>query len=247
MSQANEIVAQAVSILAAVASRGANVAQGAATQVLGNVVTARLRRDGQGAAWEEFKRNPRNDSLLRHLLTQAVLHDAEFRNKLARAVAAATKEQPRSSATAQTITFTGSGEAQIGNRGDTFKGGRVATRGASYHEDNRVSNKKSSGGFVTLAVVALVVILVVVLAVKVVPTLINKVAQGDSLTAGSTCQQFLNADEQTEEQALVNIAMSKGIGGFGSPLALPEIRFECSSEPTMTLGALVERDRNEFG
>ena len=246
--QSTEVVTQAISLLAAAASRGANVAQGVATRALGDLVAARMRRDGQGAAWEEFKRNPQNDSLTRHLLTQAALRDTEFRNDLTKAVAAALKAQVPSSGQ-QSITITGPGNAQIGNRGDSIRNSRVATRGGSYHEDNRVSNKKSAGAFVTLGVVALVVVVVVVgvLAAKVVPTLISKATQGEGLTAGSTCQQFLNADEQTEQQALVDIAMSKGIGGFGSPLALPEIRFECSSEATMTLGALIERDRNEFG
>jgi hypothetical protein len=56
------------------------------------------------------------------------------------------------------------------------------------------------------------------LLVKGVGALGNAASAG--LTASSTCQQFLNVDEQTEQQALVDIAESKGIGGFGSPLAL---------------------------
>lgn len=252
MLQSTEIATQVISLLAAVASRGATMAQDIATRTLGDIVAERLGRDGHGSAWEDFKRRPQNDSLVRYLLAQAIQQDAEFGDNIVRAARAVMKQQAQNNGT-QSITITGSGDAQIGHRGDTFRDSRVATHGGTYHEgdinnqDNRVSNKKSSGAFVALGIVALVVIVIAVVAAKVVPGLINKATQGGGLTANSTCQQFLNTDEQTEQQALVDIAISKGISGFGSPLALPEIRYECSSEPTMTLGALVERDRNEFG
>jgi hypothetical protein len=52
--------------------------------------------------------------------------------------------------------------------------------------------------------------------VKSVGALVKHTTSAD-LAASSTCQQFLNADDQTEQQALVDIAAWKGIGGFGSP------------------------------
>jgi hypothetical protein len=250
--QSSDVVGQAFGILAAVASGGAGVAQGVATRVLGDMVAERLRRDGHASAWDDFTRTPQNDSLGRHLLQQALQEDADFRVRVGEAVLAAADEKPRNSGQ-QSIHIAGPGEAQIGDRGDTIADSRIATRGGSYHEGdihnqrNRVTHKKSNAGaYVALAVVALVIMIGVgTLLAKGVPALLRQSRNG-GLTASSTCQQFLNYDEQTEQQAMVDIAVSKSIGGFGSPLALPEIRYECSSEPAMTIGAVIERDRGNF-
>ncbi len=245
--QPSEAVAQAVALIAPIAAGGANIAQGLAVKVLGDLMVERLRRDGHASAWEEFRRNPQNNSLVRHLLQQALSQDADFRDRFAKALQEASHENPRNSGQ-QTINVADSGEAQIGDRGDTITDSRVATRGSTYHEEihnagDRVTHKKSNAtAFVVLAVVALVIIGLGIL----IASSNLKGSHDGGLTASSTCQQFLNTDEQTEQQALVDIAMSKGIGGFGSPLALPEIRYECSSEPTMTMGAIVERDKGQY-
>lgn len=251
MVQLSELVSDAVPLLASVVSQGVPVAQGVATRLLGDMVADRFARTGHGSAWEDFKQSPQNDSLTRHLLQQMLRDDPGFRVRFESALQAALAEQKRKPGS-HSIHITGSGQAQIGDRGDSFNNSRVATRGGTYREGdvhnqhNRVTNKKgSAGAVVVLAVVAIVVIGLVVLLVKGVPALLNRMHDG-GLTASSTCQQFLNTDEQTEQQALVDIAMSKGIGGFGSPLALPEIRYECSSTPGMTLGAIVERDKGQY-
>jgi hypothetical protein len=95
--QANEVAGQAITFLAPIAAGGANIAQGVATRALRDIVAERLRRDGHASAWKEFQHNPRNDSVVRHLLQQAVVQDAGFRSKLDEAVRAATIEQPRNS------------------------------------------------------------------------------------------------------------------------------------------------------
>ena len=112
--QSSEAVAQALSLLAPLAARGAGIAQGVATRVLSDMVAERLQRDGHASAWEEFRRNPQNDSLVSHLLQQARQQDAGFRNKFDEAVRAATNENPRNSGL-QSISIAGSGEAQIGD------------------------------------------------------------------------------------------------------------------------------------
>ena len=82
---------------------------------------------------EEFQRDPRDNSLIRHLLRQAVNQNAVFRGNLTRAVEAASRENPRYSGQ-QSFTITGSAGAQIGDRGDMINRSRVATRGGTYHE-----------------------------------------------------------------------------------------------------------------
>lgn len=245
----SEAVAQAMTLIAPLAAGSINIAQGVAVRVLGDLVAGRLRQDGNESAWETFRQDPRNDSLVRYLLQNAMSNDAHFRNEFYGALNAALRESPRNSGQ-QSISITGPGHAQIGDRGDTITGSRVATRGSSYHEGDivnegdQVTHKKSNIGVLVFLGIAAAII-VIVLIVK-GASLLAKQSHDGGLTAASSCQQFLNTDEQTEQQALVDIAMSKGIGGFGSPLALPEIRYECSGAPTMTLGAIIERDKNAF-
>ena len=151
------------------------------------------------------------------------------------------KAAPRPAGTTQNASATDGGMAM--NVGD---GGSVRAKSITGR-DNITNKKVSHGGlYMVLAVVAIVIVIALV---KVVPVVVNKVetlAKGNSITADSTCQQFLDVDEATEQQALVDIAMSKGIAGFGSPLALPEIRYECSSTPNMKIGDVVTRDAHEF-
>lgn len=170
-------------------------------------------------------------------LTTRAKTDPGFADELVR------KAAPRPAGTTQNASATDGGMAM--NVGGSLTAKSIRN-GDNF--DNRVSNKKVSHGglYMVLAVVAIVI---VVALVKVVPAVVDKVetlAKGNTITADSTCQQFLDADEATEQQALVDIAMSKGIAGFGSPLALPEIRYECSSTPNMKIGDVVTRDAHEF-
>jgi hypothetical protein len=238
-----DIAAQAVAIVATGASA---VAEGVATKLLGDLISDRLHRNGYGQAWSEFQRDPKNDSLVRHLLTEALRQDTEFRMQLERAVRAAAAEV-RGSSMPQAVTVTGSSNVQVGNRGDQITGGRVATRGGIYQEGKHIRNQsktvKKNGGAMVGVVVLVVLALLLFIGVKVISGLV-KSSQNAGLTAGSTCQQFLNTDEDDERQALADIGESYGFSVYSSPLALPEIQYECGSVPTMTLGELIQRDGN---
>ena len=242
-------VTQAMPILSAVVSKDGKESPGTSRALLGDLAGGWLRAHGHGPAWDDYSRNPQNDSLVKHLLSDATRQDAAFKTRFEQAVVAAKAEQ--SQRPTQQAVASGNGSAQVGNRGDTITGGRVATRGSVYNEthnrtQNTRVNKKGSPGAIIMALIALVV--VAFLLVKGIGFVIEHVDNSSAgLTASSTCQQFLNTDEETEQQALVDIADSKGIVGFGSPLALPEIRYECSNQPYLTLGAIIERDRNEYG
>jgi plasmid stabilization system protein ParE len=89
--QTADIAAQAVAILALAAARAA-VAQGGATRVLADLISRRLRSDGYAQAWDDFQANPRNDSLVRHLVRRAAEQDAYFRKALETAVRACARE-----------------------------------------------------------------------------------------------------------------------------------------------------------
>ena len=243
------IAAQAVGILtpylANAAARGTAAAQYVATRVLGDMVAEYIRASGHQREWEQFAGSPRDHgALIRHLLAQSTENDPDFRLRLGAAVRAAAAE--RTPAGGQSITM---GDGQASLRRDTFgDNNRVATEGGQYTEQNvrhqgNVHNtrKNDSGRYVLLALGALVVFF---LLLKGVPAVMNSV--GGGLDANSSCQKFLDTDEGTEQQAMVDIATSKGLDGFGSPLALPEIRYDCSSAPDATLGSIIEREGNSF-
>jgi hypothetical protein len=241
--QATDIAGQVVAILAPVVSGGASVAQGVATKVLGDLVSRRLSRNEEGRqAWNGFQANPQNDSLVRYLLWQELERDISFRSEVEEALRGARRNAP-AAVVQQAMSGTGSGNIQVG--GST---GHIATGGGSVRTSSvqKTTNKKKSGG-ATAGVVAIVVVVVVALiifaGVKVVGGLLKSTKDG-GLSASSTCEQFLNTDEDDERQALADIGISEGFAGYSNPLALPEIQYECGAVPTMTLGALIKRDGN---
>lgn len=242
--QGTDIAAQVIATLGPVVSGGASVAQGVATKVLGDLVAQRLSRNEQGRqAWNGFRVNPQNDSLVRYLLSQELERDISFRLEIERALRDARKGAP-AAVVQQAMSGTGPGSIQVG--GST---GHIATGGGTVSTSsvrNTTNKKKSSGGAV-VGVVAIVVVVVVALVVfagvKVVGGLLKSSKDG-GLSASSTCQQFLNTDEDNERQALADIGISEGFSGYSNPLALPEIQYECGGVPNMTLGALIQRDGN---
>ena len=248
--QATDIAGQAVAILAPVLSGGASVAQGIATKVLGELISQRLSRSEEGRqAWNGFRANPQNDSLVRYLLWQELERDASFRLEVEDALRGA-GNGASAAVVQQAMGGAGSGNIQVGGsaghiatNGGTIRTSNVRTTNANTTNNNR---KKSSGGAI-VGVVAIVVVVVVALVVfagvKVVGGLLKSGKDG-GLSANSTCQQFLNTDEDDERQALADIGISEGFSGYSNPLALPEIQYECGAVPNMTLGALIKRDGN---
>jgi hypothetical protein len=255
--QVSDVAVDAVRILAqhlASATAGVGeVVQGAAARLLGDLVAERLRSRGNEREWRDFTRDPRNNSLVEYLLRQAAEEDEGFRSALADAVRAAKAERPGGTSV-KSISIGRDGDAQIGDRRDTYGDhNRVVSGGGSLYEgevtqhrdgdtyEGDVTNNSPFGRYV---VIALVVLALIVIVFKAVPAIVD--GGGDGLSASSTCQEFLKTDQGTEAQALVDIATSKGLGGFGSPLALPAIRYECSFHPTESLGSVIEQYRGQF-
>jgi hypothetical protein len=234
--QTSDIAAQAIAILTPVVSGGASVAQGVATRVLGDLISQRLSRSQEGrAAWTGFRSSPQNDSLVRHLLRQEMDRDIAFRQQVEeqlRKTAIEVRDKP----VQQSIGSRSSRNIQIGG---SAMGDVVGRDKTTTHK-----TKKSQGGAI-VGVVAIVVIVVLAIVVyggvKVAGSLM-KSARDEGLTASSSCQQFLNTDEDDERQALADIGISMGYSEYSDPLALPEIQYECGGDPTITLGALIQRD-----
>ena len=61
-------------------------------------------------------------------------------------------------------------------------------------------------------------------------------ACGSSLSASSTCQDFLNASPQDQQSAVDKLAAQYDEPDYATPLGEPEVPYYCSSNPSVTLG-----------
>ncbi|MEV4136313.1 hypothetical protein AB0J72_29610 [Dactylosporangium sp. NPDC049742] len=130
-------------------------------------------------------------------------------------------------------TWSNQAGAQAGN------GGSVV--GRDQYNNQRNTKKTQFGGLV--AVVAVIVVAIVaILAGRAIYAKI----QSSDLTAESTCAEFLQAPEDEERSAIRKIGIEKGVGGTGSPLALPAISYACSSHPDMRLGDVIVKFKGQF-
>jgi hypothetical protein len=136
------------------------------------------------------------------------------------------------------------------NVGGDLSNSQIVNGDMRDSNNSTVTNRTTKKNSATPAVIGVIALVIIAgLLIKVVPPIwhsIRSYAQDGGLTASSTCQQFLDTDESTEQQAIVDIAMSKGEGGFGSPLALPAIRYSCSAQPRMSLGQMIENYKGQF-
>lgn len=246
--QVTDMAGQVVAILAPVVSGGAGIAQGVATKVLGDLISQRLSQsEGGRRAWDGFRVSPRNDSLIRHLLEQELVQDNNFRLEVEEALREVGHKSPVA-VVHQSMGAAGSGNIQVGgSAGHVATGNGTINANTVRNSTATTNNKKKSSGGAIVGVVAIVVIAVLALlvfaGVKVVGGLLKSTKNG-GLSASSTCQQFLNTDEDDERQALADVGISEGFSGYSNPLALSEIQYECGSVPDMTLGALIKRDGN---
>jgi hypothetical protein len=148
---------------------------------------------------------------------------------------------------AQSVSITNGGVGlnaeTLNASGATIYGGAysaTSTTNSTTNSNTRVTQKKKVDHTGRNILLGLAVVVVVVLLAKIGPAIVQYTKDG-GITADSTCQQFLDADEQTEQQAMVDIADSKGIKGFGFPFALDDIRFQCSNKPGATVGSIIDR------
>lgn len=237
-----ELGSTTLTLLAPVFSHGTAVAQGVATRLLGDMVAKRLARAGHEDVWEEFKQDPANRAPTERFLQQILHEDPEFQTRLEGALMAAMQENSHNSEQHGNINITGSGQAQIGNRGDTIEGGRVATRGGTYNERARITNKTTNktpgGSVVALAVVALVVIAGLLFVGA--RALLHRLDNG-GLSANSTCQDFLNAPQDAQQAIIQSLAAQYHKPDYVTPLGEPEVPYFCAANPSVTLGQFFAR------
>lgn len=219
--QSTDIAAQAVAILGSVIAGGATIVQGVTTKIIGDLVSERLRRDGHEDAWSEFLKDPQNNSLVRHLIREAVQQDQGFRKDLEIALQGAAGEV-REAAAQRVVDIKDSNNVQLGI-------GNTITNSIR----KRIINRRG-GGAVVVALVALV------LSVKFIGEGSNPPKDG-GLSANSTCHQLLNADSEVQRQALADIGISEGLPGYSGPFSYWTVDGACGSQPNAKIGVLIKQ------
>jgi|SRR4051794_16739976 hypothetical protein len=104
------------------------------------------------------------------------------------------------------------------------------------------NNKKTNFGGIVAVIAVIVVAIVAIVAGRAVYHMVKP----SELTAESTCAEFLQAPQDQELSAIRKVGLDKGVGGTGSPLALPAISYDCSSEPDAQLGDVIVKFKGQF-
>jgi hypothetical protein len=225
---ANELATTAVEVLAkelpSIADGAARARGDAALADLYDLVRERLVRDGRHSAFAAYTTNPANNALVQDVLRQAAETDAAFAADLLVAVRRADRSAPGP--------FPSSG-VRTGDIG-SFSGSFTAA-GRDIHNSSEKKTTVNTGGVVLLIAGAVAALLVFVFVIK--------AATADAITADSTCAEFLDADAETQQHAIIKIAREKGVGGAGSPLAPLSIRYDCSSAPDTKVGDIIARSQ----
>jgi hypothetical protein len=182
---------------------------------------------------QRFSRTPHNRSLVEGLLRDAVNGDPQFASELEAAL-----QRVRATPGPTTRTTVQSVSAGRDVRG-VIAGGHVAQgKGSVAGEGNVVGshnrNVKVGGGII----LALAIVAVVVFALY---SLGSHILQSGQLTASSTCREFLAATQEDQLQAMRKVGVDEHVPDIGSPLALPEISYECGNRPSAKLGDIIGR------
>lgn len=64
---------------------------------------------------------------------------------------------------------------------------------------------------------------------------------GPSLSASSSCQDFLNAAPQDQDTAVSKLAGDLHAPDAVTPLGRPNVNYMCANEPNMTLGDAISK------
>ncbi|MES9537810.1 hypothetical protein [Actinomadura sp. NPDC000600] len=225
---ANELATTAVEVLAdelpGIADGAARARGDAALADLYDLVRQRLVRDGRHSAFAAYTMNPRNNALVQDVLRQAAETDAAFAAALLDAVRRAHGSAPGPSRSSGVST---------GDIGSVT--GSITAAGRDINDNSEKKTTVNTGGVVLLVAGAVAALFVFVFVIK--------AATADAITADSTCAEFLDADAETQQHAIIKIAREKGVSGAGSPLAPLSIRYDCSSAPDAKVGDIIARSK----
>lgn len=202
--------------LPAIGRNDLRTAQEMAAKGLYDLIAAAFRRIGEQYTFNAWVNDPRDHTVVSKLLAATMKADPGLTRDINEAVHHVNSNH-------------------VDQRG-ARAGGDLAGR-----DINKNRTTHHSGGLLAILAVVAVAALLGWGAVAIV----NKLT-GDTLTADSTCSQFLQAPQDQELSAIRQIGQTEGVAGIGSPLALPAISYSCSGEPTAKLGAVIATFKGQF-
>ncbi|MEV4626308.1 hypothetical protein AB0J90_08460 [Micromonospora sp. NPDC049523] len=188
-----------------------------AARSLYELVAARLRALGEAEALAEFVRQPRNNSLVRRLLTTAAQDDPTYAAELADAVVAVPPQGPATVTADDTRTNSPDRPLPGGGR--------------------RLSRR-------TLLVALAVLTVAVAVVCLVARNILGDLDDSGGLTSQSSCADFREAPREDRTRALRAIALARGLPELDTPLALTAVTQACAAEPDSRLGDVVARFGN---
>ncbi|MFG2039118.1 hypothetical protein [Dactylosporangium sp. NPDC048998] len=180
-----------------------------------------FRTIGAQSVWDQYVSDPRDATAVQQLLAAALREDTELAGEVERAMHEMTDNSR--------------------NRSDQSHASTRGDNSSIVGRDQDNSRRNNFGGVV--AVVA--VIIVAVVAIWAGRAIYNQVQNG-GLDKDSTCQEFLQASQEDELNAIRKVGIEEGVKGIGSPLALPAISYSCSSTPNARLGDVIVKFKGQF-
>ncbi|MEO3820506.1 hypothetical protein [Plantactinospora sp. B24E8] len=178
----------------------------------------------------ELARDPRNNSLARRLLAQAVIDDQEYAAALAAAVAAL-------AAAVAALPAEERPAARTAEHAVAQPAEQPAAAGQGSEGSAEERRPRRWGGWIALA--ALVVLGVA--GFLVVRSVVDNLSGAGGLTAQSSCTEYRQAPPEERVAAIREIGLAKGVSGADSPLVMTAIDQLCDSRPEATIGELIGR------
>ncbi|GAA3748874.1 hypothetical protein GCM10022225_36400 [Plantactinospora mayteni] len=226
-SEARELAAVLLDRLAPHLPEVATAGDSDPARRLYGLVAERLRALGEQDALADLVREPRNNSLVKRLLSTAAIEDPGYAAELAAAVealpAAAGKPVPANRTTPAGATRPESREPVEAAEAVPGSGG-----------DRR---PRRYGPWIAVGAV----VLLLVVGGLVVRAVLDGLTDAGGLTADSTCEEYQQAPPEERVAAIRQIGLAKGISGVDSPLVMTAVDQLCDASPSARIGDLVAR------
>ncbi|MEQ4301439.1 hypothetical protein ABNF97_08620 [Plantactinospora sp. B6F1] len=189
-----------------------------------DLVAGRLRTLDELDALADLLREPRNNSLVKRLLSTAATEDQGYAAELIAAIEAL-PSAPAAPVPADRTASAAAAREPAGVAADAVPGSGGARRPRRY------------GPWIALG--AVVVLLVV--GGLVVRAVLDGLGDAGGLTADSTCEEYQQAPPEERVAAIRQIGLAKGISGVDSPLVMTAVDQLCDATPSARIGDLVAR------
>jgi hypothetical protein len=213
--------------LRAIGNGAVRTAGSVAARALYGLIEEAFDAVGEKSTWDEYAGDPQDPITVEQILAALLRGNRVLARDIEKAVRNVTDNSNWQISANQS-------HARVGGNGSIVGGNQTNNR-------NSGNTRHSYGG-----VVAVVAVVIVAIAAIWGGKAVYDAVKSSGLGAGSSCSEFLQADQQDELAAIRKIGVDEHVAGVGSPLALPAISYDCSGEPSARLGDVVAKFRGQF-